>query len=138
MQLRTGTRRSRGQLKGAIVMTSPIQDYFIRADRPPAGPAMTAADLLERLKAENVGDESDRNTHNVIAETPGTDPALGSEVVMAGAHVDSWHSATGATDNADGVATVMEAPRILKALGGRDAPSGSPCGPARNRPRARR
>ena len=36
---------------------------------------------------------------------------------MAGAHLDSWHSATGATDNADGVATVMEAVRILKALG---------------------
>jgi Zn-dependent M28 family amino/carboxypeptidase len=36
---------------------------------------------------------------------------------MAGAHLDSWHSATGATDNADGVATVMEAFRILKALG---------------------
>ena len=36
---------------------------------------------------------------------------------MAGAHLDSWHSATGATDNADGVATVMEAVRILKTLG---------------------
>jgi carboxypeptidase Q len=62
-------------------------------------------------------DESDRMTSNVIAEIPGTDPALGSEVVMAGAHLDSWHSATGATDNADGAATVMEALRILKTLG---------------------
>ena len=62
-------------------------------------------------------DESDRNTQNVIAEIPGTDPALGSEVVMAGAHLDSWHSATGATDNADGAATLMEAMRILKTLG---------------------
>ena len=62
-------------------------------------------------------DESDRMTANVIAEIPGTDPAVGSEVVMAGAHLDSWHSATGATDNADGAATVMEALRILKTLG---------------------
>src|SRR5690606_14298539 len=38
--------------------------------------------------------------YNVIAEIRGTDPALGDEVVMAGAHLDSWHSATGATDNA--------------------------------------
>jgi hypothetical protein len=175
-----------GKLKGAIVMTAPIQEYFIRADRPPASgdlrtgrppakPAMPAADLLARLKAEDVGvtlepnigehgtifvtgrdaganavpavvlvsehynliarllqqgvtvklavnvqtrfDDSDRSAYNVIAEMPGTDPAIGSEVVMAGAHLDSWHSATGATDNADGVATVMEAVRILNALG---------------------
>ncbi|MGH9174870.1 MAG: M20/M25/M40 family metallo-hydrolase, partial [Vicinamibacterales bacterium] len=62
-------------------------------------------------------DESDPNTYNVIAEIPGVDPVIGREVVMAGAHLDSWHSATGATDNADGVATVMEAFRILKTLG---------------------
>ena len=36
---------------------------------------------------------------------------------MIGAHLDSWHSATGATDNADGAATVLEAARILKAVG---------------------
>jgi Zn-dependent M28 family amino/carboxypeptidase len=53
----------------------------------------------------------------VIAEIRGVDPAVRDEVVMAGAHLDSWHSATGATDNADGVATIMEALRILKSLG---------------------
>jgi hypothetical protein len=175
-----------GQLRGAIVMTSPIQEYFIRDDRPPASgdlrtnrppskPAMPAGDLQAALRREAVGvvlepnigehgtifvtgrdaganavpaivlasehynligrlsqqgvavklavnvqsrfDESDRNTQNVIAEIRGTDPAVGNEIVMAGAHLDSWHSATGATDNADGVATVMEAFRILKALG---------------------
>jgi hypothetical protein len=62
-------------------------------------------------------DESDRQAHNVIAEIRGVDPAVRDEVVMAGAHLDSWHSATGATDNADGVATIMEALRILKSLG---------------------
>jgi carboxypeptidase Q len=175
-----------GKLRGAIVLTSPLQEYFIRADRPPASgdlvsgrpritPGMPPADLLAGLKAESVGvtlepnigehgtifvtgrdaganaipavvlvaehynlvarllqqgiavklsvnvqatyDESDRNTHNVIAEITGADPVLGSEVVMAGAHLDSWHSATGATDNADGAATLIEAVRILKTLG---------------------
>jgi carboxypeptidase Q len=175
-----------GQLRGAIVMTSPIQDYFIRADRPPASgdlrsdrprtqPHIPAGELAAALRREGVGavlqpnigehgtifvtgrdqgedaiptivlasehynliarllqqnvpvtlavqvqaryDETDGNAHNVIAEIPGVDPRIGSEVVMAGAHLDSWHSATGATDNADGIATVMEAVRILKALG---------------------
>ncbi len=57
--------------------------------------------------------------YNIIAEIPGTDPDVGHEVVMAGAHLDSWHAATGATDNADGVATVTEAIRILHAVGAR-------------------
>jgi hypothetical protein len=51
---------------------------------------------------------------NVIAEIPGTD--LADEVVMVGAHLDSWHSGTGATDNGIGSACAMEAIRILKAL----------------------
>lgn len=52
---------------------------------------------------------------NVIAEIPGTD--LASEVVLIGAHFDSHHSGTGATDNATGSAAMMEALRILKAVG---------------------
>lgn len=52
---------------------------------------------------------------NVIGEIPGTD--LKDEVVMIGAHLDSWHSGTGATDNASGSAVMMEAMRILKSLG---------------------
>lgn len=52
---------------------------------------------------------------NVIAEIPGTD--LKDEVVMIGAHLDSWHAGTGATDNASGSAVMMEAIRILKSLG---------------------
>jgi len=60
---------------------------------------------------------ADTNGYNVIAEIPGTDPRIGDEVVLLGAHVDSWHSATGATDNADAVAELIEAMRILKALG---------------------
>ena len=53
--------------------------------------------------------------YNTIAELPGTD--LADQVVMAGGHMDSWHSATGATDNAAGTVVAMEAVRILKASG---------------------
>ena len=59
------------------------------------------------------------NAYNVLAELPGTDPALRDEVVMIGAHLDSWHTGVGATDNADGSTTVMEAVRILTAIGAR-------------------
>jgi carboxypeptidase Q len=52
---------------------------------------------------------------NVLAEIPGTDKA--DEVVMLGAHFDSWHAGTGATDNASGSAAMMEAMRILKTSG---------------------
>ena len=61
--------------------------------------------------------EQDQNSYNVLAELPGTDPSLKDEVVMLGAHLDSWHSATGASDNADGAAVAMEALRILKSIG---------------------
>ena len=61
--------------------------------------------------------EADKNSYNVIAEIPGTDPVLKNEVVILGAHLDSWHTSTGATDNADGVAGAMEAFRILKSSG---------------------
>ena len=56
-----------------------------------------------------------KTIYNTIAEIPGTDKA--DEVVMLGGHLDSWHSATGATDNAIGSAVMMEAARILQALG---------------------
>ena len=56
-----------------------------------------------------------KTAYNTIAEIPGTDKK--NEVVMLGGHLDSWHSATGATDNAIGCAVMMEAARILKAIG---------------------
>jgi hypothetical protein len=175
-----------GKLKGAILFTSPIQQYAIRTDRPaasgdlkppspaPSRPPQLNAERLALLKAEgvavtiepNIGEhgtvfvtgrdmganavpsiilasehynlvakmlaqkipvklaveiqatynDDDRNTQNVIWEIPGTDNAVKDEIVMVGAHLDSWHTATGATDNADGSATVMEAMRLLKAL----------------------
>lgn len=62
-------------------------------------------------------EDQDLDALNVIGELPGVDPALRDEVVMVGAHLDSWHTAEGATDNADGVATAIEALRILKSAG---------------------
>jgi len=56
-----------------------------------------------------------KTAHNLIAELPGTDKK--DEIVMLGGHLDSWHSATGATDNAIGCAVMMEAVRILKSCG---------------------
>ena len=52
---------------------------------------------------------------NVVGEIPGTDKA--DEIVMLGAHFDSWHASTGATDNVAGSAAMMEAMRILKQSG---------------------
>lgn len=60
-------------------------------------------------------DESDPQGYNILGEIAGNDRA--NEVVAIGAHLDSWHTGTGATDNAGGVAVVLEAMRILKALG---------------------
>jgi len=59
--------------------------------------------------------DNDEMAYNTIADIPGTDKK--DEYVILGAHIDSWHGGTGATDNAAGVAVVMEAARILKALG---------------------
>ncbi len=55
--------------------------------------------------------------HNVIAEIPGTDPDLKDQVVLLGAHFDSWHGGTGAADNASGCIVMLEAMRIIKSLG---------------------
>jgi carboxypeptidase Q len=59
--------------------------------------------------------DDDPMSYNTVAEIPGSDKR--DELVMVGAHMDSWHSGTGATDNGAGCAVAMEAVRILKALG---------------------
>ncbi len=59
--------------------------------------------------------DDDLQGYNTIAEIPGTD--LKDEIVMIGAHLDSWHAGTGATDNGAGTTVVMEAMRILAASG---------------------
>lgn len=61
--------------------------------------------------------DQDKKGYDVVGEIPGTDPTLKDQLVMLGGHLDSWHSATGATDNAAGSAVMLEAVRILKTLG---------------------
>src|SRR5262250_2085163 len=185
----------RGKIKGAIVLSQPIQTVFEREDRPqptlsdkpvaigqprPAGgtpPPANARDVARIIRESGAGLAlkpnrgehgtlfvlgrdggegsapsvvlsaehynmvarmiqrglpvklrvnvqtrfltDDKNGYDVIAELPGADPALRDEVVMIGGHLDSWHSGVGATDNADGSTTVIEAMRILKAVGAR-------------------
>jgi carboxypeptidase Q len=67
------------------------------------------------MNIDNKFYDTDLNSFNIVAELPGTDKA--DEVVMIGAHFDSWHTGTGATDNAAGSAIMMEAMRILKTTG---------------------
>lgn len=73
------------------------------------------AEVELELDVETAFHGDDPMAYNTLAEIPGSDRR--SEIVMAGAHLDSWHAGTGATDNAAGVAVVMEAVRILEAIG---------------------
>lgn len=68
-----------------------------------------------RIEARSRIIEEPADSFNVLADIPGG--AKKGELVMLGAHLDSWHGGTGATDNASGSAVVMEAVRILKTLG---------------------
>jgi Zn-dependent M28 family amino/carboxypeptidase len=72
-------------------------------------PVTLSVNIINKFYEENL------DSFNIIAEVPGTDKA--EEVVILGAHFDSWDSGTGATDNAAGSAVMMEAMRILKVSG---------------------
>jgi Zn-dependent M28 family amino/carboxypeptidase len=93
-------------------MTMATEDYnrLVRMIRQGVKPQMTV-----NIQAQYHDD--DLMGYNTIAEIPGTDPQLKDEIVMVGAHLDSWHSAGGATDNASGSAVAMEAARIILASG---------------------
>jgi len=67
-----------------------------------------------RINIKNAIYPEGRNSYNAVGEIPGTDKA--DEVVMLGGHYDSWHDATGATDNGIGSSMMLEAIRILQAL----------------------
>jgi carboxypeptidase Q len=71
-------------------------------------------DVSLELNVTNTFYDDDPMQYDTIAEIPGTDRK--DEVVMLGAHLDSWHAGTGATDNGAGSIVMMEAVRILKAL----------------------
>lgn len=117
-----------GWASGAgVIMHSDYGSFQVGDPIPPATVVMMSEQynrihrLLERevpvvleidVEAEFL--EGAQDGLNVIAELPGSERR--GEVVMLGAHLDSWHTSTGATDNAAGVAVVMEAMRILKTL----------------------
>src|SRR6266481_6050379 len=99
---------------------------------PPAPPRVAVASenygrivrILEKkvpvtmqLDIQNKFYDDDLNSFNIIGEIPGTDKAKADEVVMLGAHFDSWHAGTGATDNGAGSGVMLEAIRILKTTG---------------------
>jgi len=87
-----------------------LEDYMTIVRLLRAGiPVSVDADVATKFGTD------DTKGYNVIAEIKGTDKK--DEVVMLGGHLDSWHSATGATDNAAGCAVMMEAIRILRTLG---------------------
>ncbi|MEP6846930.1 MAG: M20/M25/M40 family metallo-hydrolase, partial [Panacibacter sp.] len=88
-----------------------LEDYMTIVRLLHAGvPVKMEMDVATKFYTDNT------KAYNVIAEIPGTDPKLKDEVVMLGAHLDSWQGATGATDNGAGSMVMMEAVRILKAL----------------------
>lgn len=93
-------------------MALAVEDYNTLLRIAKSGIVVKAdADVKTKFYAE------DLQGYNVIAEIPGTDPLLKDEVVMIGAHLDSWQAGTGATDNASGSAVMIEAMRIIKTLG---------------------
>ena len=93
-------------------MTMATEDYnrLVRMIKQGVKPRMTV-DIQTQYHDE------DLMGYNTVAEIPGSDPTLKSELVMVGGHLDSWHASTGATDNAAGCAVAMEAARILIASG---------------------
>lgn len=92
--------------------TMATEDYnrLVRMIRQGVKPKMTVDIQTQYYDDDLMG-------YNTVAEIPGSDPTLKAEVVMLGGHLDSWHSATGATDNAAGCAVAMEAARIIMASG---------------------
>jgi hypothetical protein len=105
-----GNRNTQNDAVPSIVLAAEHYNLMVRLLQSGASPRV-------RLEVQTRYHEQDRNGYNIIAEIPGTDPQLRDEIVLVGAHLDSWHSSSGATDNADGSAEIMEAARILKAIG---------------------
>jgi hypothetical protein len=109
-QIRAFNNRTFDESRAVPTVVLRNEDYGRIARLLAGGRAVTLElDIVNRTWPEG------RTEHNVIAEIPGTD--LRNQIVMLGGHLDSWHAATGATDNGIGVAVTMEAVRILQAIG---------------------
>ena len=115
--VRVGGRRSyRGDrtvanVEGSVPWLILVPEHYNRIYR------LTEREIPVQLEIEVDVEIADELTEyvNVVGEIAGTD--LAHEVVMIGAHFDSWHTGTGASDNAAGAAVALEAMRILKAIG---------------------
>ncbi len=107
---RSSDSRTRQGVEGTLPTISVAAEHYNRIYRilEREIPVTMEVDVRVRL------DDSDTEGYNVLGEIRGSD--LADEVVGIGGHLDSWHSGTGATDNAGGVAVALEAMRILKAL----------------------
>jgi carboxypeptidase Q len=92
-----------------LTMAAEQYNMLVRMTKA-GGPLELRIELVSRSNQDRL------DSDNVLAEIPGADPSLQDEIVLLGAHLDSWHTATGATDNADAVTAAMEAMRILTAL----------------------
>jgi hypothetical protein len=101
-----------GQPEPAPEINLPIEDHgrLVRLVQKNI-PVELELDIKNRFSPE------DTLIYNVIAEIPGTDPKLKNEVVLIGAHLDSWHGGTGGADNGSGCIVMIEAMRIIKAIG---------------------
>ncbi|MBI2729574.1 MAG: M20/M25/M40 family metallo-hydrolase [Sphingobacteriales bacterium] len=112
VQNSTGLRLPKEDGSAAMLeMAIAYEDFMTLSRFAKAG---IAAKLEMDVQSQFTSDET--KAYNVIGEIKGTDPKLKNEVVMLGAHLDSWHGATGATDNAAGSAVMLEVMRVLKAL----------------------
>jgi len=110
---RPGSRQDRSYrgVMGSPPMVAVAAEHYNRIYR------VTAQGIPARMEIEirNALDTSITTADNVTGEITGGD--LKDQVVMLGGHFDSWHAATGATDDAAGVAVALEAMRILKTIG---------------------
>jgi hypothetical protein len=105
-----GRRSTQDDAVPSIILASEHYNMIVRLLQAGVSPTL-------RIDLKSTYHEDDTNGYNVLAEIPGIDPDLRDEVVLIGAHLDSWHSSPGGTDNADGSASTMEAMRILQAIG---------------------
>ena len=106
---RTAEGRARTDGKDVIPQMTLSVEHYNRLMRM----MMKGAPIKLSVNMKSKYTNADGMEHNIIAEIPGTD--LKDEVVMFGAHFDSWHTGTGATDNGAGSAVMMEVSRILLA-----------------------
>ena len=106
----TGNRNTGDDAIPTVTMVSEHYNMIVRM-------LEAGEDVRLRVGVKSQYHEDDPNTYNVLAEIPGTDPDVADEIVLIGGHLDSWHSSPGGSDNADGIASTMEAMRILKTLG---------------------